>query len=574
MIVGDSLRLYYRLLGYVRPYAKQFLLSIFLMLLLALVEPLLPALLRPLVDEGFSGASNTRIDVSWIPFLIVGVFVLKGGLEYFGGIFSQFVANAAVRDIRSDIFRARVARRISEKGGEDVGEFISSITYDASQVSAAITSAFLVIIKDSLVILGLTGYLFFMSWKLTLIVFVSIPVVSLFIAIASTKLRTSNKVVMHQMARMTAFLRSVYGGIRDVKIYHAEAAAQRHFDYQASAILQELMRATKIQALNLPLVQILASIGVAAVIFSALELRAKESITAGFFISYIAALALIFEPIRRIANSNLTIQKGLAAAEKIFRVIDSEPDKVTSNLLDAGPNAALRMVDCSTPAFQDSGFALNAVNLELRPGRWVALIGGSGAGKSTLLSVLYGFTPLASGSVLVGGADITSELAGFRGMFASVGQQPYIFTGSVRDNLDPSGTAGDASLVRALKIAKADEFVDSIGGLDALIVDDGAELSGGQRQRLAIARAIAKEAPFLILDEATNALEESMETSILREIREKLRDRAVLLVTHRLSLVSMTDEAIILENGEVVTCGKTEEVIETATFNQLRSTCA
>jgi subfamily B ATP-binding cassette protein MsbA len=569
----DSIKLYVRLLAYVKPYANKFLLSICFMLLLGMVEPLLPALLRPLVDVGFSGVSKAWIEVNWIPVLLVGVFVLKGGLEYFGGIFSQYVANAAVRDIRSDIFRARVSKKISERDGEDVGEFISSISYDANQVSAAITSAFLIIIKDSLVILGLTGYLFYMSWKLTLIVFFSIPVVSIFIAIASTKLRISNKILMHQMARMTAFLRSVYGGIRDVKIYQAEEAAQKRFDHQASAILDEVMRATKIQALNLPLVQILASIGVAAVIFSALELRAQEVITAGFFVSYITALALIFEPIRRIANSNLTIQKGLAAAEKIFRVIDSDPDRTPSDIGLRRPNAALKMIGCSTSPFPESGFRLNAIDLKLRPGFWTALVGGSGAGKSTLLSVLYGFTPISSGSVSVGKSDVTGELAGLRGLFATVGQQPYIFTGSVRENLDPSGTTGDLALVKALETAKASDFVRDMGGLDALIVDDGAELSGGQRQRLAIARAIAKDAPFLILDEATNALEESLEMAILHDIKGALRDRAVLLVTHRLSLVSMTDEVIILENGHVAASGRTEEVIQTPTFNQLRSNC-
>jgi subfamily B ATP-binding cassette protein MsbA len=565
--VKKSLTLYVRLLGYAKPYWKVVAVSLLAMLLVAVLEPVLPALLKPLIDKGLIEKSRTN---AWtIPLLIVVVFLAKGAAEYVASVSSQWVAQKAIADIREQVFSHQIRLDLMEHQRQGPGAMTSRIVYDTAQVGTALSSAWLTIIRDSFVIMGLLAYLLYLSWSLTLLVLIMAPMVAVMIHYASRKLRISNERLQQNMALLTTKISESLLGLKEIKIFAAERAQTENFKRTSEQVRKETMRAARVQSLNVPLVQVIAALAVAGVILLATQLSQKDLLSPGEFVSFIAAMSMIFEPVRRLTNVNAVIQRGLAASTSIFSVLDTKPEVGFDPLAEPlgserrRPRARgeITVRHLSHAYDREKGDVLTDVSLDIPANKLTAFVGPSGGGKSTLAALIAGFYVPTCGSILLDGRSIEEwGLSAYRAQFATVGQNVALFDASVLENLLMGNPTADLAQVRqAAEWAGILDFIESLPlGFQTPLGSLGNELSGGQRQRLAIARAFLKDAPILVLDEPTSALDSESEAIITASV-EKLREqRTILVVAHRLSTIESADQVLVLDQGRLIASGPPE----------------
>ncbi|UCE30617.1 MAG: ATP-binding cassette domain-containing protein, partial [Burkholderiales bacterium] len=521
-----GLALYARLLGYARPYKRVVALSLVAMAVAAALEPVLPALLRPLVDESLIAKDPTSL---WrVPLLILVAFVFKGLAEYLATVSSQWVAQRAIADLRGELFAHQLDLPMSHFGAESTGRMISRVTYDAEQVGAALSSAWIIVIRDSMILVGLSAFLLYTAWELTLMMLVIAPVIALAIRQASRLMRTGSRDVQARMGELTARLDEALTGIREVKIYAAGARERRRFVELVERLRRDAMRVVRAQAANVPLVQMLAAAAVAGVIYAAGLLSADDRLTPGGFVAFIAAMAMLFEPIRRLTNVNAVIQRGLAGAQSLFGLLDTPTEHVAqaASASATAPERAVGRLVLQGVRYRhpgQDGWALDGIDLEIAPGRRVAVVGPSGGGKSSLLHLLAGFDVPTEGAVLLDGHSLGQwGLEAWRAQIALVSQNIVLFDDTVRANIALGrDEASEAQVIAAAKAAHAWSFIEALPkGLETPLGAKGMALSGGQRQRLALARAFLKDAPVLLLDEATSALDAESERAVRQALRE------------------------------------------------------
>ena len=556
-----DLSLYLRLLGYLRPYRRVVMLSVLALVATAALEPVLPALMQPLVDKSLIAKQSASL---WqVPLFIVLAFLLKGIADYVANVSSQYLAQRVVADLRAAVFEHQLYLPLLHHQEEEGGRMLSRITYDTSMVGEAVSTAWLTVIRDSLVLVGLIGFLFYLSWQLALLVFFMAPVLAWTIQKASGRLRASNRAVQTGMGRLTGFVEEAISGLKEIKIFGAHQSRADSFGALNQSLRHEQMRVIKIQALNVPLVQVLAACSVAAVIYVASILSRDSQLTPGEFVSFITAMSMVFEPVRRLTNVNAILQRGLAAAESLFGLLDEKPEvgQVVSTANSSGSltPSSQRLTgeivfDRVGYHYPDRDWALRDFSLSIQPGEVVAVTGPSGVGKSTLFHLLAGFDSPQEGRLLLDGRAITDwGIDQVRANLSLVSQRVVLFDGTVRENLlmgRPLAT--EAELVEATQAAHAWSFIQSLpAGLDTPLGSLGDRLSGGQRQRLAIARAFLKDAPILLLDEATSALDKNSEAAVLSGLSELMAGRTVLLISHAPERLLRVDRVLQLRGGYV-----------------------
>lgn len=551
----DTLSLYRRLLGYIHPYWKMVLLTLFALVVAAGMEPLMPALLKPLVDDSLIAKDPKAIKT--IPLLLVGVFILKGLAEYASKVASEWIAHKAILDIRADLFAKlnRLPQALHDEYG--TGKLLSKITYDVPQVGATLSQAWIVIIRDSLIIIALLGYLLYVSWELTLLILLIAPVLAWMIDRASRMMRSSSTEMQNTMGQLTHQLEEGLNGHRDIKLFGAERYEERRFWQVAEHLRKHTMKVVSVSAANVPLVQVIAAIAMAVIIYAASLLSAQDKFTPGEFIAYITAMAMIFEPVRRLTNINRTIQQGMAAAESIFALLDLH-DEPNPGKLKPSIKGNIQFNNVSFRYPNSDRFALKDFTLHFPQGKTTALVGPSGSGKTTVTQLLARFYPPTSGTITCDGIDIQDiELNWWRQHIAWVSQQVVLFDDSVAANIAyGQPDIPQKKIIEAAKAAHAWEFIEKLPqGLDTPIGENGAQLSGGQRQRLAIARAFLKDAPILILDEATSALDNKSEQAVQQALEHLRNGRTVIIVAHRLSTIEHADQIAVLEQGQLVELG-------------------
>jgi len=529
-------RLYLRLLRFARPYWKIALLSLLAILLSAALEPLFPALMQPLVDQSLIGRDEKSL---WqIPLLIVVVFAGKGLADYVGTVASKTLAQKTISDLRLLVFSHQLDLPLRQHRHEASGRMLTRVTHDASMVGEAVSSVWLVLIRDTFVLIGLIAFLFYTAWKLALMVFVMAPILAVVIQKTNRLLRKSSHAIQGRVGSISALIQEALLGLQEIKIFGAHEQQQIRFDRANKALRHDQMRAIRIAALNVPLVQILAAICVASVIYFASILSVNDQLTPGEFVAFITAMSMVFEPIRRITNVNSVLQKGLAGAESIFSILDQDTERQSSGsprirTLPLSGGITFEAVAYSHP--HQEAHALKDFHLRVEEGESLVLVGPSGSGKSTLLYLLCGFDRPQSGRILIGGQPIESiELQALRANISLVAQRTQLFDLTVRENIAlgrPDATREE--IVRAAEQAHAMGFIDQLPqGLETPLGALGDRLSGGQRQRIAIARAFLKDAPLLLLDEATSALDKDSEQAVLQGLQELMRGRTVIMVSH------------------------------------------
>ena len=546
---------YGRLIREALPYWKVALVAMLAMTATAAMEPLLPALMAPLIDESLIDKDpNALIQ---IPLMIVAVFVFKGISEYIAAVSSQYVANRTVADIRSEVFAVQLDLPMQDHEAEEGGRLLSRITYDVAQVGEAVSTAWMVIIKDTLMILGLLAFLIYTSWEMSLALLVAAPIVSFVVKKASVKMRRSNQDLQTWTGRLTGLIEESLIAVKDIKIFGGHDNQQTRFDDINKRLRHEQMRVIKIQSLNVPLVQILAAITIGIVILIGTQMSAKDLLSPGEFVAYITAMGMIFDPVRRLTGVNATIQRGLAAAESIYAIFDQRLDAQRD--ADAYPAMSQVALQCEALTFQyprAETKALIDVSFEIQAGETVALVGPSGSGKSSLIALIAGFIDPESGALYFDGDNVASwPLAKRRRQLSLVGQQVNLFDATILENIRfgrPDAT--EAQVREAARQAHALEFIESLPeGFETVVGPFGGRLSGGQRQRIAIARAFIKDAPILLLDEPTSALDHQSREHVLRGLENLKANRTTLIISHQPETLLSIDRTLYLIDGHLTT---------------------
>jgi len=557
----QTLSLYKRLLKYIRPYYKAVAITIAALLVTAAMTPLLPALLKDVVDESLIAKNEESILM--IPLLIMLIFMIRGFAEYVSKVAGEWIAHKAIQDIRSQLF-AKI-NRLSEQTHQEYteGKLLSKITYDVPQVGATLSQAWIVIIKESLIVLGLLGFLFYTTWQLTILVIIIAPIVAFVLNRASKLMRKSNRNIQASMGGLTQRMGESLKGHKEIKISGAQAFEQQRFDAASETLRKHTMKTVRVAAANVPIIQLIASVSLAGVIYAASVMSSKDLLTPGEFIAFITAMVMIFDPIRRLTSINATIQKGMAASESIFELLDhsEEPNQGSKTLDKVSGNLTIESINFG---YANDTQVFKNFSMQIPAGKTIALVGASGSGKSTVANLVTRFYQPDAGELTLDGVDINElDIKFLRQQIAYVSQNVVLFNDTLAANI--AYGLEDATHERiewAAKAAHAWEFIETLPNkLDTIIGDNGASLSGGQRQRIAIARAFLKNAPILIMDEATSALDNQSE-QMIQEAMEVLRqNRTVIIIAHRLSTIENADQIMVLEHGKIIEQGSHQQLL-------------
>src|SRR5579859_1420998 len=556
--------LYARLLGYVKPHARVFTVAILAMVAAAATEPLFPAFLRPLLDSGFRPGG-----AKWPPIVyalgIVAIFVIRGLLSFVSSYCTAWVGNRVVLDLRSAMFSRLVRFPTRFFDDNSSGVLLSKVAYDVAGVTAAATTVLTVGVQDSIKVIVLLGYLFWINWKLTLIAVVVGPAIAFAVRLLSRRLRTMARGAQHAMGDLAHVLEETIECHRVVKIFGGQDYEMRRFGHANQKLRGFNMRQAVPAALTTPITHTLASVALAIIIYIALRDSLASQTTVGEFASFVLAMLMLLTPLKHLTEINAPLQRGLAAAESVFGMVDTpiEEDRGTVLLPRARGEVAYDDVTFTYPTRTEP--ALSGISLQIKPGETVALVGPSGGGKTSLVNLLPRFYVPTAGRILLDGHDLqTLSLESLRSNIALVSQDVVLFNDSIYANIayGRMGGASEREVVAAAEAAHALGFIrETPEGLNTLVGENGLRLSGGQRQRLAIARALLKDAPVLILDEATSALDSESERQVQAALEVLMRGRTTIVIDHRLSTIENADRIVVLERGRVVEAGRHADLL-------------
>ncbi len=553
----NSRALYLRLLAYVRPHWQKLALGLFAMLFVAATETAQAWILKPLLDSMLSLKDTSSM--LKVPLLLIIIFIVRGMATYVSAYCVSWVGNRLVNDLRSEMFRKLLSLPTRFYDGNAGGNLISKLTFDVTQVSAAASNAVNVTVKDSLTVIGLLGLLFWLNWQLTLISLTIIPLLAFIVTRFAARLRRNSREAQISMGDLNHVLGETVDGQRVVKIFGGQKYEAQRFDDVARRTFRFNVKQDAATAATTALVHIAAACSVALVIYLAARQSAASLFTVGDFAAFVAALMGLLAPLKRMTEVSSIIQRGLAAAESVFGLIDekSEPDHGTIALGRAEGRIAIEQV--SFAYAEDGRAALSDVSLNIAPGETVALVGASGSGKTTLANLIPRFYQTTSGNIAIDGNPLQDlTLASLRANIALVSQDVVLFNDTLAANIAYGALANtsEADVIKAAEAAHAMEFIRALpDGLQTMIGEKGLRLSGGQRQRLAIARALLKNAPILILDEATSALDSESERHVQAALETLMQGRTTLVIAHRLSTIENADRIVVMQDGRIVEMG-------------------
>ena len=558
-----SSQLYLRLLRYIKPYWRIFALSIISMAVAAGTEAVLPMLLKTILDGTF--VHKDELTIRLIPLYILAVFLVRGVSTFAATYTITWVGNKAVMDLREAMFSKLLTLSARFYDDHTTGNLISKLTFDVTQVTAAATTVVTISTRDSIMIAGLLGWLFYLNWKLTLLSLIMAPVIVFIMRTVSRRLRVASRNSQRAMGDITQVIEESVSAHKVVKLFGGQEYERRRFNSQANWVRRHAMKQATAAAANIPIVQMVAAIALAVIVYLATEQSRNDATTVGGFLSFITAMLMLTPPLKRLAGVSEQMQRGLAAAESVFELLDTSGETDTGSKVITRTSGWLQFENVNF-AYQDKGkLALKNINLEIPAGETVALVGASGSGKSTLANLVPRFYSPNSGRITLDGCDLVElTLDSLRSNIALVSQEVVLFNDTVAANIAYGQTRDvpEAEIIAAAQAAHAMEFIrDMPQGLQTLVGERGVRMSGGQRQRIAIARAILKNAPILILDEATSALDSESERHVQAALETLMRGRTTLVIAHRLSTIEKADRIVVLQNGEIVEVGTHQELL-------------
>lgn len=545
-----------RLFGMLGPYKKRLIIAFCGMIMTALTEPMFPAVMRLLLDNGFGGKPTFSL---WlVPLAIVGIFVLRGISTYTTTYMMTWVSSRLLNVLRQKMFTRILDVPLGFYSTHSVGRVINSMMFEVQQIVDMVTRVYTSLIRDTLTVIVLLSFLLWLNWSLTLVALVLLPLIAIVVRITGKRVRRLTREYQAVNAELTQVLEETTRANQVIKIFGGHQYERNRFEARADKLRSYTMRMASTLAATTPITQIMAACAVAIVIVIALIQSGQNQTTVGGFVSFITAMLMLLAPLKSIAEINGPLQRGLTAAEAVFGLIDAEPERTNGKTLSGRAAGRLDFINLgfSYPGHQT--LALHDINLTIMAGETVAFVGMSGGGKSTLVNLVPGFYPVTNGEIHIDGNSIEEiSLASLRQQIAMVSQHVVLFDDTVAANIAYGDAEPDRKRVlAAAKAAHLDDVIAALpNGLETIIGDNGSRLSGGQRQRMAIARAIYKDAPILILDEATSALDSESERAVQAALDELMKGRTTLVIAHRLSTIERADRIAVLADGHIVELG-------------------
>ncbi|RMH61633.1 MAG: lipid A export permease/ATP-binding protein MsbA [Zetaproteobacteria bacterium] len=559
-----NLKVYRRLLGFLRPYRARLLLAIVCMIVLAGCTAALAWALKPALDEALNGSSRRMIFL--IPAFIIALYCIKGVAYYGQAYLMGYIGQRVIYDLRNLLYGHLIEQSLAFFAHRKTGELLARISYDVTLVQSAVSTAVTAMMRDAISIVFLVGVIFMQDWTLALIAMLVFPAVVYPIVRFGRRMRRATLDGQVSMGAMTSLMEETVAGIRVVKAFGMEDYERGRFRRLTREFLDHQLKAFRVHALSFPIMELLAGFGIAGVLlYGGLRVAAGET-TPGTLISFLAAALMLYEPVKRLSRANNEIQQGLAAAERVFEILD-QPVDVTDrpDAVELPPfhdricfeHVSLRYPDAQRDVLSD-------VSLTVKAGEVVALVGRSGAGKSSLVNLIPRFMDVSAGRIAIDGFDVREVTqASLRANMALVTQEVILFNDTILNNIAYGHRDIDPERVRQVaRAANADVFIERLPqGYDTLVGERGVILSGGQRQRLSLARALLKDAPILILDEATSALDTESERLVQQAIDRLMRGRTVIVIAHRLSTIRHADRIVVLDEGRIVQQGTHEALL-------------
>lgn len=568
----SSLKVYFRLLSYMRPYVGIFALSIVGFLIFASTQPMLGYILKYFVDGLTNPNASLFPTVPYlrdlrllqaVPLLIVLIAAWQGLGSYLGNYFLAKVSLGLVQDLRIELFNNLLTLPNRYFDQNNSGRLISRITFNVTMVTGAATDAVKVVIREGMTVVFLFGSLLLMNWRLTLVMVAILPLIAVMVRTASGKFRKQSKKIQVAMGDVTHVASETIQGYRVVRSFGGEAFERERFLAASQSNTDKQLRMTRTGSIYTPMLQLVIYTAMAVLMFLVLFLRGDAS--AGDMIAYITLAGLLPKPIRQLSEVSSTIQKGVAGAESIFEQLDETPEVDTGTVERDRVSGRLEVRNLSFTYPETDRRVLDDISFTVEPGQMVALVGRSGSGKSTLASLIPRFYHHDQGEILIDGIEVEDfKLINLRRHIAQVTQHVTLFSDTVANNIAYGDLAGAprADIEKAAADAYAKEFIEQLPeGFDTQVGENGVLLSGGQRQRLAIARALLKNAPVLILDEATSALDTESERHIQAALDQVMKGRTTLVIAHRLSTIEKADLILVMDQGRIVERGTHDELL-------------
>ncbi|MEQ5841633.1 lipid A export permease/ATP-binding protein MsbA [Paraburkholderia acidicola] len=551
-----------RLWPYIKPVLAVLLLGIGAMAIVAATETGIPALLKPLLDRGFGTRGN--VDAKWlVPLAVIGLAIVRGVAQYLSGYLLAYVSNRILLQLRLDMFQRMLHTSASFFQRETASTVINAVVFEVNQILNVLLGVMVTLVRDSLTVVGLLGWLFYLNWRLTLIVAVVLPPIGWVVSKINRRLRHLNREQQTLTNELSYIVEETVAGYKVVKVHNGEKYEMHRFAEMSRRLKGYAMRLTISGGLAQPLTQFLASIALAIVITIAVVQSSHDQTTVGGFVSFVTAMLLIISPLKHLIDVNQPLQRGMTAAEFIFGLIDepTESQGGERRLEHARGEIEFRQVSFNYGTTERP--TLDRVSFKVSPGEMVALAGPSGSGKTTLVNLLPRFFDPAGGEILVDGVPINDyDLHDLRSQMAMVSQDVVLFNDTIAANVAYGQTPDRERVEAALRAANLMDTVNAMpNGIDTLVGGNGMRLSGGQRQRLAIARAIYKDAPILILDEATSALDSESERHVQVALETLMKGRTTLVIAHRLSTIERADRILVLEGGKIAEQGSHDELL-------------
>jgi subfamily B ATP-binding cassette protein MsbA len=552
-----------RLLNLARPYSKQLAVAMVFMLIAGAMQAAQALLLKPVLDDVF--LKKDIATLRWVPFAVIGIFFLKASCNYGQTIIMSFIGLKIITNLRNRLYQQIQKQSLSFFTSHPTGILMSRITNDVSSIQSASSEAITSLIKDTVSLFSLVCVIFYTDWKLAFVALIVFPVTIYPIAKFGKRMRKVTTSSQITMGTLTSLLQETISGTRIVKAFCMEKYENERFAAENQTLLKYNMKAVSVSAISSPLMDFLAGIGIGGIIFYGGYNVIQGTSTPGTFVSFLAAALMLYEPVKRLTNVNNTIQQGIAGADRVFSIIDRVPD------IEDKPDAVelpsiTRNIDIENVTFRyEEKPVLKNINLSIKSGEVIAFVGMSGGGKTSLVNLIPRFYDVSEGRVLIDDRDIRDvTLQSLRSQIAIVTQQTILFNDTVRNNIaygDIDRTEDE--ILNAAKAANAHDFIMKLPkGYDSNIGELGTKLSGGEKQRISIARALLKNAPILILDEATSSLDTEAEIEVQEALDNLMKGRTTLVIAHRLSTIRNADRIIALVNGQIIEEGNHETLMD------------
>ena len=560
----SSLDQYIRLLGYIKPYRFRLSIAIVCSGLVAAFSAAYAWLVRPVLDGIFISKDQTLLLV--LPLALIAVAVLKSTFNYGQTYLITYVGNHVIADIRQELFRHLMRLPVTYHDSNTSGRLVSRVTNDVMMMSNAVSGVLKDIFQHGLTFIAMLGVIFYQNWRLALVSMIIMPVSAYTLTRVGKRMRRLATSGQERMGDMSSTLQETLAGIRMVKAYGREDAEAAKFQVNNQAFLKTMLKSNQVFSMGSSYMEVIGVVGVAAIVWYGGMLVIQGEMTPGAFFSFLAAMFMAYNPIRRLSGANNTVQQALAAAERVYEVLDlkTERDRDQGTMTFAGVSRAIEFRGVSLSYSGQTTAALSGIDVSIHAGEIVAVVGSSGSGKTTLVSLLPRFYEPTAGQILIDGVPLSSyTLVSLRARLGMVSQETVLFDDTIANNIAFGRDAASVEEIeQAARLAYAHDFISRLpNGYHTMIGERGLKLSGGERQRLAIARAILRDPPLLILDEATSALDTESERIVQMALANLMKNRTTVVIAHRLSTVQNADRIVVLDRGRIAEIGSHEELL-------------